>query len=56
MASVYHKAYETEVFSEGSYVYIRQDNNQGGEDLIQLNPDQAAWLLAELESVIREIE
>lgn len=54
--AIYNKAFETEVWAEGEYVYITQTNENKEDDLIQLNADQAAWLLAELEVAMREVE
>lgn len=52
--SVYPKAFETEVYAEDGYIYIVQRNENGHDDIVQLNQDQAGWLLFELEGVIKE--
>lgn len=52
--AVYRKAFETEVYAEDGYIFIYQHNDVGSDDVVQLNQDQAAWLLAELEGVIKE--
>lgn len=53
--TVYPKAFETEVYAEDGYIYIIQRQEDRSDDVVQLNKDQAAWLLIELEAAIKEL-